>query len=226
MKKIVYNLIKINIIIEIILQISHAMNKPLSEQQESSQKIKLIFQAFQGIGVSPSFALIHQNEVDVFVSLPPNFIKFVNAPNDIPTNKFPSIPQKNYPLHHCDFTSEIKHDKENSYFHHPIKLDHYRPNQSTITLSLWSHATSEIKSETRKIFITPDSAIFHIDISKIDTHNRRLKLGLGGLVSEGMKHGFYVVAPKTIDQIDWKKDEEILSLLKSRMRHEYSDLIK
>lgn len=85
---------------------SGARDKGKSEVAEVSRRLPLIVKAFQGIGLTPDYALDDgNNEVEVCVSLPENFVKVVSSEGQIPrTGSMNHMVGRRDKAKNCDFS--------------------------------------------------------------------------------------------------------------------------
>lgn len=188
-----------------------------TEQQEANQRMNLIVEAFQGVGLQPSYVLTHSNEVDVFTTVPQNFLKFVKSKGDVPLDWTRKIWDRHPPLHHCDFSKAFQWTEHDGYLWEHISLGSCGFSAPDIAIRLWGHR----ESKNKQVLVTLDSAAFHIDIYRMDRENEDLKRGLEEFVSKGMKEGFYVVVPDDVERVDWRENPDIIKHFSTEMHHRY-----
>ncbi len=191
-----------------------------TEQQEAVQRMNLIVEAFQGVGLQASYVFTNSNEVDVFATVPQNFLKFVKSKKDVPLDESSENWMGNHPpLHHCDFTNTYRWKENDGYQDEHISLGYCGLSAPDIAIRLWRYGHKELNK--KQILALPDSAVFHIDIYRMGNKNEDLKRGLENYVTEGMKEGFYVVVSDDIERVDWRENPDILHHFKTKMHHTY-----
>lgn len=196
---------------------SGARDKGKSEVEEVNRRLPLIIQAFQGIGLTPEYALDDGcNDVEVCVSLPENFVKFVSLEGQVPrTGSMNHMVGMKNKAKNCDFKNTFNYWNSDVFQKEHISSGHCSFSVPNISLHLWAHKS---ESGEENILVSPEKAVFHITIFR----KEYLKDGLKDFVTKEMKEGIYVVVPEGVQQVDWHKTPQIMDeFIKENSRYRY-----